>query len=201
VAQIDAASLVVSGIIFSGGEPTMQPGPLLTLARAAKERGLAVGIQTNGFFPDTIASLLDEGLVDRVALDYKTRWEGYTDRKEGYTSASVADYTRQVRRSIDLCEQARMAGTLREFEIVLTVFPGNEEEVVGIAANLPRGNLVLQQGVEKRFWREWEKGPRKTPDGDYTPIQFADLQKLAGRIKKLGRTIRIRTRERGEVLV
>jgi len=203
VTQIDAASLVVSGVIFSGGEPTMQPGPLLTLARAAKERGLAVGIQTNGFFPDTIASLLEEGLVDRVALDYKTRWEGYSDRKEGYTSASAGDYTRQVHRSVELCEQARMAGKLREFEIVLTVFPGNEEEVVGIAGSLPRGNLVLQQGVEKRFWREWEEGPRdrKNPGGDENPLQFDELLKLAGRIKKLGRTIRIRTRERGEVLV
>jgi pyruvate formate lyase activating enzyme len=205
VAQIDAASLVVSGVIFSGGEPTMQPGPLLTLARAAKERGLAVGIQTNGFFPDTIAGLLEKGLVDRVALDYKTRWEGYSDRRGGYTSASPADYTRQVHRSIDLCEQARMAGDLREFEIVLTVFPGNEEEVVAIAGRLPRGNLVLQQGVEKRFWREWEEGPRgrknQAPGDDYTPLGFPDLLKLAGRIKKLGRTIRIRTRERGEVLV
>jgi hypothetical protein len=98
-----------------------------------------------------------------------------------------------------------MAGDLREFEIVLTVFPGNEEEVVAIAGRLPRGNLVLQQGVEKRFWREWEEGPRgrknQAPGDDYTPLGFPDLLKLAGRIKKLGRTIRIRTRERGEVLV
>jgi pyruvate formate lyase activating enzyme len=203
--KIDAASLVVSGIIFSGGEPTMQPGPLLSLARAAKERGLAVGIQTNGFFPDTIASLLEEKLVDRIALDYKTRWEGFSARQKGYTAASPADYTRQVRRSIELCEEARMAGTLPEFEIVLTVFPGNEEEVVGIAGSLPRGNLVLQQGVEKRFWREWEEGPRsrkdQAPGGGYTLLGFDELLKLAGKIKKLGRTIRIRTQERGEVLV
>jgi pyruvate formate lyase activating enzyme len=98
-----------------------------------------------------------------------------------------------------------MEGRLPEFEIVLTVFPGNEEEVVAIAESLPRGNLVLQQGVEKRFWREWEEGPsgrkNKAPCGEFTPLAFDELLLLAGRIKKLGRTIRIRTRERGEVLV
>jgi pyruvate formate lyase activating enzyme len=201
--KIEAASLVVSGIIFSGGEPTMQAGPLLSLARAAKERGLAVGIQTNGYFPDTLASLLEQRLVDRVALDYKTRWEGYSRRQEGYTSASTTDYTRQVRRSVELCEEARMAGTLPEFEIVLTVFPGNEVEVVAIAERLPRGNLVLHQGVEKRFWREWEEGPpgRKNqgPAGERPPLSFDELLLLAGRMKKLGRIITVRTRERGEV--
>lgn len=202
--KIDAASLVVSGVIFSGGEPTMQPGPLLTLARAAKERGLAVGIQTNGYFPDTIESLLEERLVDRVALDYKTRWEGFSARQKGYTSASTADYTRQVNRSIELCEQARMAGTLPDFEMVLTVFPGNEEEVVAIAERLPRGNLVLHQGVEKKFWREWERGPvpkNRGPGGERPPLTFDELLLLAGRMKKLGRIITIRTRERGDVLV
>jgi pyruvate formate lyase activating enzyme len=208
IAHIDAASLVVSGIIFSGGEPTMQPGPLVALARAAKDRGLAVGIQTNGYFPDTLALLLAEQLVDRIALDYKTRWEGYSKRWEGYASACTEDYTRQVHRSIDLCEDARMAGKLPEFEIVLTIFPGNEKEILEIAGDLPRGNLVLQQGVKKKFWREWEeKGNKNTagknhhPIGERPPLSFGELLILAEKLKKLGRTIRIRTRERGEVVV
>jgi pyruvate formate lyase activating enzyme len=208
IATIDTASLVVSGIIFSGGEPTMQPGPLIALARAAKERGLAVGIQTNGYFPDAIARLLAERLVDRIALDYKTRWEGYSKRWEGYASACTRDYSRQVHRSIDLCEDARMAGTLAEFEIVLTVFPGNEKEILEIAENLPRGNLVLQQGVKKKFWREWEEKNNGRPapknhqaGGERPPLSFDELILIAEKLQKLGRTIRIRTREKGEVVV
>jgi pyruvate formate lyase activating enzyme len=206
--HIDVARLAVSGVIFSGGEPTMQPGPLMALARAAKERGLAVGIQTNGYFPDTIARLLAERLVDRVALDYKTRWEGYSKRWEGYAAACGEDYARQVHRSIDLCEEARMAGTLPEFEIVLTVFPGNEKEILEIGGTLPRGNLVLQQGVFKKFWREWEDGShgrsvrnQDQTGGERLPLSFDDLLLLAEKLKKLGRTIRIRTRESGEVVV
>jgi pyruvate formate lyase activating enzyme len=208
IAHMDTASLVVSGVIFSGGEPTMQPGPLIALARAAKDRGLAVGIQTNGYFPDTIARLLAERLVDRIALDYKTRWEGYSKRWEGYAAACREDYARQVRRSIDICEEARMAGRLAEFEMVLTVFPGNEKEILEIGDGLPRGDLVLQQGVKKKFWREWEEknngmpaGANHHSSGERPPLKFDELLSLAEKLKKLGRTIRIRTRERGEVLV
>jgi len=204
ISQIDAASRAVSGVIFSGGEPTMQPGPLIALARAAKERGLAVGIQTNGYFPETLARLLDERLVDRIALDYKIRWEGYSKRWEGYSPACEEDYTRQVQRSIGICEEARMAGKLPEFEIVLTIFWGNEKEILEIADRLPRGNLVLQQGVKKKFWREWETANPVTSGngapGERPPLSFEELSVLAERMKKLGRTIRIRTRERGEVL-
>jgi pyruvate formate lyase activating enzyme len=204
ISKIEAASLVVSGVIFSGGEPTMQPEALIALARAAKERGLAVGIQTNGYFPDTLARLIDERLVDRIALDYKTRWEGYAKRWEGYAPACEKDYNRQVQRSIAICEEARMAGKLPEFEIVLTIFWGNEKEILEIADKLPRGNLVLQQGVKKRFWREWERrepGPgRADATGERPPLSFGELAVLAGRMEKLGRTIRIRTRERGEVV-
>jgi pyruvate formate lyase activating enzyme len=207
IAQIDTASLVVSGVIFSGGEPTMQPGPLIALARAAKDRGLAVGIQTNGYFPDTIARLLAERLVDRIALDYKTRWEGFSKQWEGYAKSCTQDYSRQVQRSIAICEDARMAGRLPEFEIVLTVFPGNEKEIIEIGEDLPRGNLVLQQGVKKKFWREWEEKNNRKPAGtkphsrDRPPLSFDELLFLAEKLKKLGRTITIRTREGGEVPV
>ena len=52
----------------------MQKDALLFLARAAKKMGLAVGIQTNGLFPETLLALIKERLVDRIAIDYKTQW-------------------------------------------------------------------------------------------------------------------------------
>ena len=206
---IDAASRVVSGVVFSGGEPTMQPDALLALARAARERGLLVGIQTNGYFPDTLDLLLREGAVDRVALDYKKRWEGFSKRREGYSEVCTADYTARVQRSIAICEEARRSGRLPEFEVVLTVFWGNEPEVLEIIRTLPRGTLVLQQGVRKRFWKDWALGkevngrPYQTDaevQGDRPPLTYEELAAIAAKARKLGRTIRIRTREAGEVV-
>jgi len=209
IARIDDARHLISGVIFSGGEPTMQPAPLAALCRAVKERGLLVGIQTNGYFPDTLALLLEERLADRIALDYKSRWEGYSKAWEGYAGTCAEDYALQADRSIALCEDARMSGRLPEFEIVLTIFWGNEKEILGIADHLPRGTLVLQQGVRKRFWKEWT-GPdqaggsarlsRHEVEGDRAPLTYEELAELAESMKRLGRTIKIRTRERGEVV-
>ncbi|MDD1705416.1 MAG: anaerobic ribonucleoside-triphosphate reductase activating protein [Methanoregulaceae archaeon] len=209
ISRIDASLLLVSGVIFSGGEPTLQGDALIALARAAKERGLLVGLQTNGYFPDVLARLIDEQLVDRIALDFKTRWEGYSRRIEGYAGAAEEDYSRQAERSVEICEKAWRDGRLPEFEIVLTLFWGNEKEVLTIAENLPRVNIVLQQGIKKRFWKEWELSPKVNGKpysseseirGDRPPLSYDELAKIGARITKLGRTIKIRTTECGEVV-
>ncbi|MDI9633693.1 MAG: anaerobic ribonucleoside-triphosphate reductase activating protein [Methanolinea sp.] len=209
VGKIACARPLVSGVVFSGGEPTMQREALVALARAARGMGLLVGIQTNGYFPGTIEELLGEGLVDRVALDYKTRWEGYSKRWEGYGEVCKEDYTRQVRRSIALCWEAHVEGRLPSFEIVLTVFWGNEREVLEIEKELPRATIVLQQGVHKRFWKDWALAPvvrgkpfisHEEAKGPRPPLSFRDLSALAARMVRVGRTIKIRTRETGEVV-
>lgn len=209
IAKIDAARPLISGVIFSGGEPTLQREPLIALARAAKDRGLDVGIQTNGYFPDTIEALIEEGVLDRVALDFKSRWEGFAKRWEGYSSTCTQDYTVQGKRSMALCQEAHLAGRLRDYEVVLTIFWGNEKEILAIERDLPRGTIVLQQGVFKRFWKDWSlshevngKPYRSEEDvkGERSPITFEELSTLAAKMVRVGRTIKIRTRDRGEVV-
>lgn len=209
IRKIEDSLALVSGVVFSGGEPTLQGDALLALARAAKERGLLVGIQTNGYFPDVLSRLIDERLVDRIALDYKTRWEGYSRRVEGYAGATVEDYSRQAERSVAICEQAWREGRLPEFEIVLTLFWENEKEVLSIAETLPRVPIVLNQGIRKRFWKEWELSRQENGKpyrsesevkGERPPLSFDELAKIGGRISKIGRTITIRTADTGEVI-
>lgn len=209
VEKIARVRPLVSGVIFSGGEPTMQREQLVALARAARDMGLLVGIQTNGYFPETIRQLLSERLVDRVALDYKSRWEGFSKRWEGYGNVCKEDYTRQVRESVALCQEAHVSGTLTSFEVVLTVFWGNEREILAIEKELPRGTIVLQQGVHKRFWKDWAlarevKGKpylsAEEVNGPRPPLSLEELSLLASKMVRVGRTIRIRTREAGEVI-
>jgi len=209
IQKIEGSLLLVSGVIFSGGEPTMQDEALVTLARAAKERGLLVGLQTNGYFPDVLSLLIEERLVDRIALDYKTQWEGYSYLTEGYGGATKEDYSRQAQRSVRICEKAWREGRLPEFEIVLTLFWGNEEEVLTIAETLPRVPIVLQQGIRKRLWKEWElsrqvNGTPYLSESDRKeerpPLSYDELARIGGKITKLGRTIKIRTTDTGEVV-
>lgn len=207
--MIDTARPLISGVVFSGGEPTLQSDALCALAAEAKGRGLAVGIQTNGYFPEVLSRLIRGGLVDRIALDYKTRWEGFSKRWEGYSEACAEDYTTQVRRSIALCDEAWQSGQLKEFEVVLTVFWGNEKEIREIERDLPRGTIVLQQGVRKRFWKDWSlskevNGRSYLTDaevkGERPPLTYGELARIAASLVRIGRTIKIRTRDAGEVV-
>ncbi len=209
VEKIAAVRPLVSGVVFSGGEPTLQKEPLIALAEASREMGLSIGIQTNGYFPGTIRQMLEKSLLDRVALDYKSRWEGFSKRWEGYGNVCREDYTKKVRESIALCQEAHTAGTLDAFEVVLTVFWGNEKEILAIENELPRGTIVLQQGVHKRFWKDWDlsrevKGKpylsAEEVKGQRPPLSYEELSALAARMVRVGRTIRIRTRETGEVI-
>lgn len=60
----------LDGIVVSGGEPLLQHdvGDFL---REVKALGLDVKLDTNGMLPDKLADLIQQNLVDYVALDYK----------------------------------------------------------------------------------------------------------------------------------
>lgn len=61
----------LDAVVISGGEPTLQDD-LFDLCRQIKEIGYSVKLDTNGSRPRVIKRLLDEGLVDYIAMDLKT---------------------------------------------------------------------------------------------------------------------------------
>lgn len=65
---LDARVGLLDGVVFSGGEPTMQPG-LADAMRQVRERGFGVGLHTSGAFPAALARVLP--LADWVGLDIK----------------------------------------------------------------------------------------------------------------------------------
>jgi anaerobic ribonucleoside-triphosphate reductase activating protein len=62
----------IDSAIMTGGEPTLQRQALLSIARFCKSRKLAVRLETNGTKPDSIKSMIAEGLADSVCLDIKS---------------------------------------------------------------------------------------------------------------------------------
>lgn len=76
---IDSLSpLLYDGVVVTGGEPLAHPGLPLFL-KLIKNRGLKVRLDTNGSYPDRLSSLMREGLVDEVAVDYKVPLERYCE--------------------------------------------------------------------------------------------------------------------------
>ena len=66
----------LDGVVISGGEPTLQKD-LFELCRRIKNMGFPVKLDTNGSRPRVIKSLIDEGLVDYIAMDLKTDLRSY----------------------------------------------------------------------------------------------------------------------------
>lgn len=67
---------VLEGICVTGGEPTLQPD-LAVFIRRLKELGYLVKLDTNGSRPQILAQLLQEGLLDYVAMDIKASPDNY----------------------------------------------------------------------------------------------------------------------------
>ncbi len=61
---------LLDGVAVTGGEPCLSPGLPAFLARV-REEGFAAKLDTNGYHPDVLCSLISDGLVDYVAMDVK----------------------------------------------------------------------------------------------------------------------------------
>ena len=61
----------LDGVVVSGGEPTLQPG-LPGLCEEIKGFGYPVKLDTNGSRPQVLQELINNSLVDYIAMDLKT---------------------------------------------------------------------------------------------------------------------------------
>ena len=61
---------LIDAVVFSGGEPTLEPD-LKVKIKAVRDLGFLIKLDTNGTNPEIVENLLDEGLVDYVAMDIK----------------------------------------------------------------------------------------------------------------------------------
>jgi len=61
----------LDGVVISGGEPTLSKD-LMSLCNRIKRMGYPVKLDTNGSRPEVVRRLINEGLVDYIAMDIKT---------------------------------------------------------------------------------------------------------------------------------
>ena len=69
---------LLDGVCVTGGEPLLRPDLPLLLGEI-KELGFRVKVDTNGTHPDRLRRLVEEGLVDYVAMDVKNSPERYPE--------------------------------------------------------------------------------------------------------------------------
>lgn len=87
---------ILDGVAVTGGEPLLH-AELPELLKKIKDLGFSIKLDTNGSFPDKLSSVIEAGLVDRVAMDVKASAENYA-RVCGIPGFDIAP----IRQSIEL---------------------------------------------------------------------------------------------------
>ena len=93
---------MLEGVCISGGEPTLQPD-LPDFIRRIRDLGVAVKLDTNGYRPAVLRALIDEGLLDYVAMDVKNSLSRYPE------TVGIARFdTAPLEESMDLLMENRV---------------------------------------------------------------------------------------------
>lgn len=67
---------LLDGVCITGGEPLLSP-KIEPFIRKIRELGFAIKLDTNGSRPDVLKALVNEGLLDYVAMDIKNAPDRY----------------------------------------------------------------------------------------------------------------------------
>jgi pyruvate formate lyase activating enzyme len=97
--QLNESTGWLDGVVITGGEPTIHQ-TLPNLCREIKNLGLGVKLDTNGTNPGMLRQLVDDGLVDYVALDVKAPLN--TEAYSRATGVDASPFVPQVERAIHL---------------------------------------------------------------------------------------------------
>lgn len=89
-------SSVLEGVCITGGEPTLHAG-LADFIKKVRELGLLVKLDSNGYRPDVLKLLCEQGLLDYVAMDIKSGPTSYA-RAAGLPGLDIA----KIRESVSL---------------------------------------------------------------------------------------------------
>lgn len=67
---------ILDGIVISGGEPTLQKN-LISFMEEVKKIGLKIKLDTNGYSPKILKYVIENKLVDYIAMDIKHTFMNY----------------------------------------------------------------------------------------------------------------------------
>jgi pyruvate formate lyase activating enzyme len=127
---LESRSRQLTGVVITGGEPTLQPDLSLFLQKV-RLMGLKIKLDTNGSHPEIVKSLLDKGLLDFIAMDIKAPWRLY-DRLTGVKAPKD-----KIEKSISLIAQS---GIRHEFRTTWVRPLLSDDDIEEIKAMVPPGS-------------------------------------------------------------
>lgn len=77
LAFLEKRKNILQGLCISGGEPTLQPDLHAFIKKIKEKTLLKIKLDTNGYRPEALKKLLDDQLLDYVAMDIKASKDEY----------------------------------------------------------------------------------------------------------------------------
>ena len=167
--QLEGRVGFLDSVVLSGGEPTLQPG-LRDFILQLKKMGYRVKLDTNGTHPLLLSGLIQEELLDYVAMDIKAPPEKYRD----ICGASVS--IKAIRRSIDLLLEGRV-----DYEFRTTFVPQlTQDDIRQIAQWIP--------GARRYFLQQYRR-PKEGPA--FRDIRNAALPHSSAELLRLMEIVKV----------
>jgi len=140
---------LIEGVVLCGGEPTISKG-LIPLIKKIKKMGFSVKLDTNGSDPGVLKKLIDEKLVDYIAMDIKGPKEKYSE----FVGRKVD--VKKIQKSIDILKQGK---TDYEFRSTVVLSLHTKEDVIEMAKWIRGAKRYYLQNFrpEKTINPEFEK--------------------------------------------
>jgi pyruvate formate lyase activating enzyme len=126
---------LLDAIVFSGGEPTLQPG-ILEAVGQARALGFKIGLHTAGPSPGRLSPLL--ALVDWVGFDFKGPFPAY-GRITGHADGD------EVRASLAMLRQAGVDCEVRTTWHSRLLSAGDLGEMAGVLSGIGCTEWVIQR--------------------------------------------------------
>ena len=120
---------ILDGVAITGGEPLLDDS-VYVLLRTVKSLGYPIKLDTNGFFPDRLQYIINEGLCDYVAMDIKNSEERYAETC-GLKQVDI----NSVKRSIAILAEGKVE---YEFRTTVTKDHHTKESLLGAASLIPK---------------------------------------------------------------
>ena len=164
---------IIKGVCITGGEPTLQKD-LRDFIVKLKELDVQVKLDTNGYRPNVTRELIEEGLIDYVAMDIKSSPEGYSD------GAGIKIDTSIIKESVDLI---MTSGIDYEFRTTVIREFHNEETLKAIGEFIRGAKKYFLQGyidservIERRFSSYSREELEKLVKIVSPYVQFVDIR-------------------------
>lgn len=184
------SNILIEAVTITGGEPTMQIDALVELLKGIRSLGLSTKIDTCGFYPRNIERLIDNGLLDYIAMDVKAPLQ-----PEAYGSVvglpeAGHKIVEKVKDSLRILSELDIPVEIRT-TIVPDLIDG-EIDVKNIATELKGVDLYVLQQFRPN---EGTLDPKFTKRPSSSRDELLALAKIA---KTYISDVRIRTIEKGE---